>query len=347
MGRMGVNYSDISNKAHELLGLGITPTVDNIREALKTGSRTTIAKYLKEWKNSQNVQSFDENTIPTELLNLIKGLWQYIQDEATKKILEHEEEMSSHFQSINQQLQQAYHENDTYKSRIQTLEAEVQSLSQMNQNVQIKYHEIQHEHSKAEERLIHLRERIHQITAEKDKLHEHIKHMQKNLEHYQTTIEQIRHEQLLEAEKERARFDQRIQELNDQLARETIQKHETQVELEQHKTLLQQHVQLLEALQKEKEIFQQMQVEHHSLINTHETLVKEYQSIKEEIVSKSHLVYKYQAELASANTLIQKLEHSLNQTEYKMQVLRDEKTILTQEKANLIAQFKQLQLVSE
>ncbi len=53
MARSGVTYFDVNKAAHELVGKGKTPTIDGIRSILGTGSISTIAPLLREWKEKQ------------------------------------------------------------------------------------------------------------------------------------------------------------------------------------------------------------------------------------------------------------------------------------------------------
>ena len=51
MARIGVDYETIKQAAIKLLSQGIAPSVQKIREVLGTGSNTTIAEYLKVWRD--------------------------------------------------------------------------------------------------------------------------------------------------------------------------------------------------------------------------------------------------------------------------------------------------------
>ena len=54
MGRAGILYSDVARVATQLVEAGNLPTVDTVRAALGgTGSKSTIAPYLKRWKAEQ------------------------------------------------------------------------------------------------------------------------------------------------------------------------------------------------------------------------------------------------------------------------------------------------------
>ncbi len=56
MGRNGVTFHDIAETVPKLIEQRKTPSIDNIREYLGTGSKSTIAKLLREWKAQQGMR---------------------------------------------------------------------------------------------------------------------------------------------------------------------------------------------------------------------------------------------------------------------------------------------------
>ncbi|PIE82841.1 MAG: hypothetical protein CSA09_04640 [Candidatus Contendobacter odensis] len=50
MARSGIRYEDVQSAAESLLGRGLNPTIQRIREVLGTGSNTTISEHLKSWQ---------------------------------------------------------------------------------------------------------------------------------------------------------------------------------------------------------------------------------------------------------------------------------------------------------
>jgi len=82
MGRIGISYQEVVNAIHLLQGENKNPTVDNIRLILQTGSKSTIARYLKEWRHSESIEGpySSSNALPEELSSLVKGLWNRIQE---------------------------------------------------------------------------------------------------------------------------------------------------------------------------------------------------------------------------------------------------------------------------
>ncbi len=79
MGRIGISYQDVSTAILKLQAGGKAPTVDNIRGVLKTGSKSTIARLLREWKQKQGLLPPYDGNLPTELLTILKELWLKVQ----------------------------------------------------------------------------------------------------------------------------------------------------------------------------------------------------------------------------------------------------------------------------
>lgn len=50
MARTGITFEDVHAAAESLLGRGLNPTIQRVREVLGTGSNTTISEHLKNWQ---------------------------------------------------------------------------------------------------------------------------------------------------------------------------------------------------------------------------------------------------------------------------------------------------------
>lgn len=70
MSRTGITYQEVANAAIQLQGQNENPTVDRVREILETGSKSTIARYLKEWKSQS--RQINGSDVPGELISIVK-----------------------------------------------------------------------------------------------------------------------------------------------------------------------------------------------------------------------------------------------------------------------------------
>jgi chromosome segregation ATPase len=85
MARSGVTYVDISRAAESFRERGIEPTVDRVREYLKTGSKSTIAPLLKRWKANLGDVEFVPG-LPSDIVEAVKSLYDRVNDAANNRI---------------------------------------------------------------------------------------------------------------------------------------------------------------------------------------------------------------------------------------------------------------------
>jgi len=116
MARAGILYSHVAQAAAQLAGAGKNPTVDSVREALGgTGSKSTIAPFLKRWKaEQQDTMAAVESGLPASLLQAVTGLYEHMQAELARKLdqarQQHAEELRAageREQQFNDELQAA------------------------------------------------------------------------------------------------------------------------------------------------------------------------------------------------------------------------------------------------
>lgn len=83
----GITYEDVETAIDYLLKNNINPTVDNVRQYLGTGSRTTIHKHVKQWKLENDSQFKGVSKEAIELAQLIQKNIDKIVSKKTKKLL--------------------------------------------------------------------------------------------------------------------------------------------------------------------------------------------------------------------------------------------------------------------
>ena len=84
MARYGISKQAVFTAADYLTSQGKEPTIEQIRLILKTGSNSTIAAHLREWRVAQSDEPALSLTteMPDELVMMIKGLWERISSQA-------------------------------------------------------------------------------------------------------------------------------------------------------------------------------------------------------------------------------------------------------------------------
>lgn len=91
MTRPGLNYETVKRTSLTLLSQGIAPSVQKIREVLGTGSNTTIAEHLKNWRDEYAKKAIHHlpANMPPELISVFEVLWQTAMEQAQNQLVEH------------------------------------------------------------------------------------------------------------------------------------------------------------------------------------------------------------------------------------------------------------------
>jgi hypothetical protein len=77
MARTGIIFEDVQNAAEALLGRGLNPTIQRVRELLGTGSNTTISEHLKTWQQqlAEAPKIVLPPTVPEAVMVALDGFW--------------------------------------------------------------------------------------------------------------------------------------------------------------------------------------------------------------------------------------------------------------------------------
>lgn len=94
MARSGVQYEDVQRAIDTLMARGEAPSVQKIREALGTGSFTTISEHLREWRKrrEENRDVPPPRGMPAALQELAESLWQQAQEAANEALAHYRRE---------------------------------------------------------------------------------------------------------------------------------------------------------------------------------------------------------------------------------------------------------------
>lgn len=90
---LGVDYETIKCAALKLLSQGTAPSVQKIREVLGTGSNSTIAAHLKNWRDEYAKKTIHHLPVnmPKELISAFEVLWQTAIEHAQNQLAEYKE----------------------------------------------------------------------------------------------------------------------------------------------------------------------------------------------------------------------------------------------------------------
>lgn len=346
MARIGINYQDVATAAITVQGHDQVPTVDRIRAITGTGSKSTIARYLKEWKSKTN-QIPGSDDIPQEIIALIKGLWERLKNEADQKISEHEQEANKTLAEITIAFNIEQKTNAHLQSNLRNTEEQLHQQINLSNSLQRTLEEEKRTLIAINERNNALTQKTDEQKAEVDRLHQLLSHLQVNLEHYQNSMQKLREEQTLNHEKQKIQYEQEIQSLKKLLSDESNQNNTLYREQDKLKYELNQKDQQLNKLIEERSVLQQQaqekQMSEAAIQNRYDQLHQtslNYQKITEEQAEK---ILGYEKKLAVLMDKVENLNHSLETSHDTIRILRDEKLFLAQEKSLLEGQLKQLQ----
>lgn len=98
MTRSGITYAEVALAAENIQLTGEKPTIEKVRAALGgTGSHSTIAKYLQNWRENSPIISSSPKTdgSPAVVQAAVQSVWQQLQTDAATKIKKLEEEIAA------------------------------------------------------------------------------------------------------------------------------------------------------------------------------------------------------------------------------------------------------------
>ncbi|MDG4584937.1 MAG: DNA-binding protein, partial [Candidatus Competibacter sp.] len=77
MARSGIRYEEVQDAAETLLGRGLNPTIQRVRELLGTGSNTTISEHLKRWQQqlAESPKAVLPPTVPETVMTALEPFW--------------------------------------------------------------------------------------------------------------------------------------------------------------------------------------------------------------------------------------------------------------------------------
>ncbi len=205
MARIGVTYLDIANAAEAIKKQDQEPTVDRVRERLGTGSKSTIAPHLKRWK-SKSLDSMNDTDLPSDLVEVIKSLYERVQESADSKIEKSKKLFDTEIEALKNELNEVKKINESLSSKNNTLEHTLknaedsnQSLMQSNSELQSSIEKVSFEHQQAQIRLDELKATRLELKQENKDIREHFEHYQHQIardrqverEQFQLTINQL------------------------------------------------------------------------------------------------------------------------------------------------------------
>ncbi len=339
MARSGITYIDVSKAAQSIKLHGQNPTVDRVLACLGTGSKSTIAPLLKQWKDS-HIKEPITSGLPDELLNAVKSLYEQINCQADEKIEHFQVQSQQDIAQLQQQLTTANEALSSLASTRDELESQLKAKIQEKETLAgqlnalvTKLRQNEATLNGTHQQLVDYKETIKNQRAEVSRVRDH-------LEHYQTVIAE-------ERQRERHQYQSQINHLEASYS-QAVQANE---QIQGDVTLLQ------AALQQTQEKYQQQETCNHNITLELKIQEQNNQHLTSKLSEASKKIALLDQQLLAANNQLKNtgkqlvivqaerdnLKINCEKLENKMDGLSDQHHILSQEKALLQGQFKQLQ----
>ena len=208
MGRTGITQHEVSRAAQELLDKGIAPTIDNVREALGgTGSKTTISKYVRIWKEGQPHST--SSTLPGSVLTAMEGAYEQLKAESFQSAQELEARYTDQLDACSQQVEAAQQQgqklaaiNAEQAVKLTRLTTELEALKPLNQQLEMTLGQITAERDVLQQRLEERDDYILDKKTEIERLHRQQRHFEEmtaanheaEIGRFQAELNQLRQE---------------------------------------------------------------------------------------------------------------------------------------------------------
>lgn len=211
MPRNGITYNDVKTTALQLLARGESPSVQKIREHLKTGSNSTIAEHLRAWRDEhakKEVYSLPA-TLPQELGVAMESIWQTAMVHAEQQMLAEKQRLDAETAALQQEKTQFIKLHEELQSRITHCEQALSERDRFNSELKAKLSQaeaaLSHQHQIATAEQERLQQRLERAYVNKEKTVEALNESQQAHSHLQQELKQqsLTHQKRLDEERQR------------------------------------------------------------------------------------------------------------------------------------------------
>lgn len=346
MARTGVTYFDVLGAAEAIKSQGREPTVDRVRDHLGTGSKSTIAPLLKQWRNAQ-MTTADAGGLPADLLDVVRSLYERVQTEADNQIAKARENFEKECLELQAELKDKCNiitelstQGKELKEQIRQLTEEKSGLGKALENTRL-------ELAKSESQRDGAVTRVNEFKEAEKELRKEFKDLREHFEHYQQHTADERQQEREQFKNSNQQLQAQVEGLVRQLANAESQAAKlfkanehfqlTLDSLKENEQTLQ-----LELTRKEEQLTSQNQLLENSQAQN-KTANDQSNRLKEQLEDLTKQQASTDAQLNTTTQALTKAEADLEAAKSKIALLTDEHAVILQEKAVIQGQFKQLQ----
>lgn len=348
MARRGVAYSEVAETAMQLAQAGQPPTVDRVRAVLGTGSKSTIAPLLKQWKSEQAETVSEAQTgLPQGLVAAVKALHENVQQQARVQLEVTQEKARLEIEAARQVQREAEVRQEKAEAALGQQQQAYAQLETEHIALKVSWDELQRAYPILQAQAEGQQQRLNdQIQLAQD-LKRHLTQVQDNLEHYRESVRQQRAEERADWErqlrygertlKEVREESQTLRAVNTRLDKEVLELCSEREQLQTERATLTHKV---EQLDQELSSTRQQRAEREG---HYQALTHSYQESMVRIQEQEREIRKGEKAATVAQEKIKTLAVALHQIEKHFAQLQSKNQTLAQEKAHLEGQFKQWQ----
>lgn len=348
MPRPGISYYEVARAAEQLIASGHEPTIERCRILLKTGSNSTIANHLREWRDKQDItkQIASKEHLPEELVGLLKGLWERVMSQAESQIATIQGTAVQTNAELNQMIEQQQKENNRLLQSEAELKQSVYALTQEKVVLEQMLSPTKTTIATLESQIVGLEQKINEKEIRIDELHKQNQQIQANLEHYRTAMVEQRQTDNLRNEEERRRLEKDSADLK--LANKTLEQERNDLDKKLIK-LQHEYDSLLLQNDSNRQDYENIGLQ----LNQTKLLLAQknencqhweaqYEALSMESKTQIEKIMVLQSKIAVLNEQLSMIKSQLDETIGQNKLLANEKWILGQEKAQLAGELKQL-----
>lgn len=345
MARPGVTFEEVSEAANKLIDQGKKPTIEQIRLILGTGSSTTIAHHLRDWRDVQsgNTPSARE-TVPDEINDIIKTLWGRLVAHSEDKIKTISAEYQAAFLTIQDDLDKYRHNNQRWQHLYQQWNKEKDRLLEEKRAHEKQIADIKHELDAAQTQYVLSRQQLNEKQDRIQELRVMQQQSQKNLENFQITMQEQRQAEQQQFATQRQEAQAEISNLREQL--EALRQATAAMQSQYHKMESKHELLLVECASavknlrsREKEL-NDSEKARVTQMHSAKHWQTQYKDAKQAMEEKNNLYYQSQAEVKALQEKLARLKESYEELDESNKQLNLEKIELIRQKIELEKMLK-------
>ncbi|HVK54438.1 MAG TPA: DNA-binding protein [Burkholderiales bacterium] len=279
MARAGILYSDVARAATKLVEDGRNPTVDSVREAMgATGSKSTIAPFLKRWKaEQQDTIATAEAGLPASLLDAVKGLHQHMHAECAQQLEKSQRRQAEELHAAAEREQQLSTERQAAIAANDALTEDLTRIREALAQLQAAHQAQSLSLATAQAENVGLQQRLADRAAEVATLDHQLSQARAQFEHYQEAAAAQRSEERQAADQRIARLDHDLVAANRQIAA-------------QHSTLVQQEARITHLVTEQTHLQQALRIAQEDLATARLARDRFSEKLEEAMTERENLI---------------------------------------------------------